>query len=238
MHALALPASLIFSLETRLEAIMLIMIVPVLCVGAIFIFLCAAELLWRMRIIRGESSRKFVHIIIGSFVAFWPFLMSWRAIQFISIAFLAVIIISRQFHVFQAIHNVRRKTWGEILFAVSIGLLPFFSSSRLVFAAAVLHMSLADGLAGLIGTKYGDGSRFSMFGQAKSLLGSLTFAAVSYAIVLGFFKASRLAGLDDINWVVIMLPILATLLETASVKGTDNIVVPLLVAQVLNSAIQ
>lgn len=214
------------------------MIVPLFCVFLIFVFLCIAEVLWRAKIIRGETSRKFVHIIIGSFVAFWPFLMSWRTIQVISIAFLVVLEFSRHFKIFQSIHNVRRETWGEMLFAISIGLLPLITTSRLVFAAAVLHMSLADGLAGLIGTKFGSKSRFSMFGQRKSVVGSLTFAVISYAIVLGFFKASRLVGLEDINWVVISLPILATLLETASVKGTDNIVVPLLVAQVLNSALK
>lgn len=213
------------------------MIVPLLCIAVVFVFLCTAECLWRKKIIRDESSRKFVHIVIGTFVAFWPFLMSLRTIQFISIAFLVVILLSRKFKIFHAIHNVRRKAWGEVLFALSIGLLPFISTSRLVFVAAVLHMSLADGLAGMIGSRYGKSTRFSMFGQAKSVVGSTIFMIASAVIVLGFFKASKFASVDDINWVVIILPVLATLLETASVKGTDNILVPLLVAQVLNSSI-
>jgi len=213
------------------------MIVPLLCVGLVFVFLCGAEVLWRKRVIRGEASRKSVHIAIGTFVAFWPFLMSFRTIQLISVAFMVVIVISRRCHIFTAIHTARQKGWGEIFFALSIGLLPFISSSRLVFAAAVLHMSLADGMAGLIGTRHGARTRFRMFGQPKSVVGSLTFAAISYAIVLGFFKASRLAGIDDINEVVLILPLLATLLETASVKGSDNILIPLMVAAVLNSTL-
>lgn len=214
------------------------MIVPLFCVATIFVFLCTAEWLWRKKIVRDESSRKFVHIVIGTFVAFWPFLMSLRAIQFISVAFLLVIILSRRFKIFHAIHNVHRKTWGEILFAISIGLIPFITTSRLVFVAAVLHMSLADGLAGMIGSRYGKSTRFSMFGQTKSILGSAVFMFISYVLVLGFFKASKLVGIDDINAVVLVLPVLATLLETASVKGTDNILVPILVAQVLSSAIK
>lgn len=213
------------------------MIVPLLCVFAIFVFLCAAEALWRAKVIRGETSRKLIHIVIGTFVAVWPFLMPLKTIQLIGLAFLIVIVLSRWLHIFNSIHNVRRRTWGEILFAVSIILLPFISSSRLVFTAAVLHMSVADGLAGLIGTHFGGQTRFKMFGQAKSLVGSLTFALISYAIILGFFKASRIAQLGDINLMVIALPLLVTLIETASVKGTDNILVPLLVAAVLNSVL-
>jgi len=174
---------------------------------------------------------------VGTFVATWPFLMSLRAVQLISLAFIAVILVSRQFGIFRAIHSTRRKVWGELFFAISIGLLPFISSSRLVFAAAVLHMSLADGLAGLIGTRYGGRTRFVVFDQPKSVIGSLAFAGMSYAIILGFFKASPIVGLTDVNWLVVIVPLLATLLETASVKGSDNILVPVIVALVLRTTL-
>ncbi len=216
---------------------MLFMLVPLLSILVVFVVLCLSEALWRAGLIKGEAGRKFVHIIVGTFVAFWPFLMSFEAIQVISVALLAGIIISRQLGIFHAIHTVRRSPWGEMLFAVSIGLLPLISTSRLVFTAAVLHMSVADGLAALIGTRFGKRTRFYMFGQLKSLVGSVAFALASYAIVLGFFKASRIAGIDDLNIIVLLLPPLATLLETASVQGSDNILVPLLVAAVLNSTL-
>lgn len=216
---------------------MLVMIVPLLCLLLVLVILFMSEVLWRLRLIKGEAGRKFVHIIIGTFVAFWPFLMSFKAIQLVSAALLAGIIISRQLGIFHAIHEVRPKAWGEILFAVSIGLLPFIGPSRLVFTAAVLHMSLADGLAGLIGTRYGASTRFHVFGQPKSLVGSLAFALTSYAIVLGFFKASRVAGIADINSIVLILPVLATLIETVAAKGTDNLLVPILVATVLHSVL-
>jgi dolichol kinase len=216
---------------------MMVMVVPFLSILSVFVLLVLSEVLWRAGVVRGETARKLLHIIIGTFVAFWPFLMGLRTVQFISVAFLIVIIISRRFHIFHAIHNARREAWGEIFFAISIGLIPFITSSRLVFAAAVLHMSLADGLAGLIGTRFGNRTRFTIFRQTKSLVGSLTFAAVSYTIVLGFFKASPVAVISDINWMIIILPILATLLETASIKGTDNLLVPVMVALALNSVL-
>jgi len=213
------------------------MIVPLVCIFIVFMLLCGAELLARKQLVRGEASRKLVHIVVGTFVALWPLLMSLEKIQFISLAFVVVIVLSRQFRIFRSIHNTRRQIWGELFFAASIGLLPLISSSRLVFVAAVLHMSLADGLAGLIGTRYGSRSRFLMFGQPKSVLGSVTFAITSYAIVLGFFKASKLVGVNDLNAVVLALPLLATFLETASVKGSDNILVPIIVGIVLQSTL-
>ncbi len=213
------------------------MIAALICILSVFAVLCVSEYLWRTKRIHGEAARKFVHIIVGTFIAFWPFLMSMQTIQLISLAFIFVILLSRYMHIFHAIHNVKRKTWGELLFAVSIGLIPFISDSRVVFTAAILHMSLADGLAGLIGTRYGKRTRFTMFGQTKSIVGSLTFAIISYVLVLGFFKASRVADLGDINLLVVALPLLATLLETASVKGLDNFFVPVLVAMILNSTL-
>lgn len=213
------------------------MIVPLLSVLAIFVFLCISEVLWRTRIARGETGRKLVHIVIGTFVAFWPFIMSFEAIQIISIAFLIGVLISKKFHIFHAVHGVKRenKSWGEVLFAVSIGLLAVLSPSPYIFSAAVLHMSLADGLAGLVGWHFGRSTRYVILGQYKSLAGSGTFAVLSSIIIVWFLVIGP-ANFNRHTWPVFVgLPIIATVMENVSLKGTDNILVPFLVAAVLSS---
>lgn len=211
------------------------MMIVLFSVAVIFVFLCVAELLWRIKVIRGEAGRKCVHIAVGTFVAFWPFWMSFGAIQLLSGAFLAGVIVSRQWHVFDVIHRTRSKNWGEIWFAVSIGALATFCSSKYIFAAAVMHMSLADGLAGLIGWRYGKPTRYKICGQVKSWAGTLTFAFVSAAIIIWFLIVSPYNFQGSAWPVFVGLPLLAAFVENISIRGTDNIAVPLLVFIILNA---
>lgn len=206
------------------------MVWPLLSVLLIFVLLCVSEGLWRAKLVTGERGRKLVHITVGSFIAFWPFFMSFWTIQILSLVFLVTILLSKKFHIFHAIHAVRRRTWGEVLFAVSIGMIALLTPSKWIFAAAVLHMSLADGLAAIIGITYGRRNRYTVFGQQKSVAGTLTFYVVATMLVIGFL-AVRANGFQELTFpfVAVWLPIATAFLENISVMGTDNITVPLLV---------
>ncbi len=71
--------------------------------------------------------------------------------------------LSRKLRIFNVIRAVKRKTWGDVLFAVSLGALAIISPTKYVFTAAALHMSLADGLAALIGGQAGAGQIATRF---------------------------------------------------------------------------
>src|SRR6185369_5441559 len=116
-------------------------------VAVVFLILVLAEYLSRYKGVHSELTRKFVHILVGVFVAFWPFFLSWRQIQALSIALLVVVLISIKLQIFNAVHAVSRNTMGEVMFALVIGLLAFISTDRWVFVASMLYLSLADGLA-------------------------------------------------------------------------------------------
>src|ERR1700729_3851241 len=101
-----------------------------------------SEYLARAKQIHAELTRKLVHIAVGTFVAFWPFFLGWRTIEVLSIAFLIVVCISIRYNIFGSIHNVRRNQTGEVFFAIIIGVLATFCSSKWVFMAAMLNLSL------------------------------------------------------------------------------------------------
>jgi phytol kinase len=206
---------------------------PIGAVGVVFLILVASELLWASKQLRGEMARKFVHMLVGSFVAFWPFFMSWRSIQIISVAFLAVVLISRRLQIFRAIYSVRRYSFGEPLFALGIGLCASLTHSPWVFAAAILHLSVADGIAALVGTRFGKQRRNIIFGHYKSILGTAAFWVVSFLIVTAvvLHRGENFIG----TWPIILwLPTFTALIENISTLGLDNIAVPLLVLIVLN----
>ena len=198
-------------------------------IAIVFILLLIAEYLWKIRRYRTEFTRKFVHITVGTFVAFWPWFLSWTQIGILAGAFLAVIIISRTLTVFGSIHLIGRKTAGEIFFALCIGLTALVTQNRYIFMAAILHLSIADGFAAIVGTKYGKRFSYRILGQPKSLAGSATFWLSSVAIVLSYALITHTATLP----VIIYLPLLATIIENIGIRGSDNLLVPVVVALVL-----
>jgi phytol kinase len=204
------------------------MISLILTVLVTLIALMLNEWWWRERS-HGELSRKAVHLFVGTFVAFWPLFLSWRQIELLSVAFVLVVIISQRLNLFRAIHSVQRPTWGEVFFGVSVGLIAFVTHQPAIYAAALLHMSLADGLAAVTGVKYGASNAYMVFGARKSLTGTLTFAVVS-ALILTAFAVQQQLGFH-ISF--IPLVIAATLLENLAVRGLDNLFIPLLIAVVL-----
>jgi dolichol kinase len=204
----------------------------IVAVGVVFLILVFSEYLSRYRGVHSELTRKLVHILVGMFVAFWPFFLSWRQIQLLSLLFLVAVLISIRLNIFGSIHAVSRNAVGEVLFAVVIGVLAFISDSPWVFAAAMLHLSLADGMAAVIGLAYGENNSYRIMGRTKSLAGSLAFFFTSLIIMIWY----AWAGPADPSGVIVWLPIVATVAENLSGEGTDNLVIPLLVALVLTSS--
>lgn len=196
----------------------------------IFLVLVLNELWWRRHTMHSELSRKFIHISVGSFVAFWPFFLSWRSIQFLSVAFLVGVGVSKYLNIFRAIHSVTRPTWGEIFFAISVGAITFLTHDKGIYAAALLQMSLADGMAAIIGTRYGNRQKYAIFGYTKSVIGTLTFFVFSLLVLIGFSHYSHISITP--YWAVGVAGA-ASLIENVAIRGLDNLLVPVVVALLL-----
>jgi len=199
----------------------------------VFIILVMSELWWRSHKSHDEFSRKSVHITVGSFVAFWPFFLSWGQIELLSVAFFIVVMASKYLGVFQAIHSVQRPTWGELFFALAVGAVALLTHDKWIYAAALLQMSLADGLAAVFGVRYGNRYKYLVFGHPKSIVGTSTFFVVSLAILLGFRQWADVSlGLGA----AVGISALASIVENLAVHGLDNLVLPVVVALLLTRA--
>lgn len=203
-------------------------------VFAVFIVLMLGEIGWRKKWLKGEFGRKFVHILVGSFVAFWPFFMTWEEIRILSVAFLVVVVISQQLKIFRAIHAVQRPTYGEVFFALVVGMLTFVTHSKGVYAAALLQMSLADGFAAITGTKWGKRNAYHVFNHAKSIVGTLTFIIVSFGLLVGYAIFSVHSLPIDM---AVFGSIGAAALENVAPLGLDNLLVPLFIGFLLTKQI-
>ena len=204
----------------------------VLSVLAVLIVLLVSEYGWRRRWFNNEFGRKFVHITVGSFVAFWPFFLSWNEIRLLSVAFLVAVAISSKLKIFSAIHSVQRPTFGEMCFAVTVGLLTYVTHSRGIYAVALLQMSLADGFAAVFGNLYGKGNTYHLFGHSKSVVGSAAFVVTSAAILVGYnlLGGGHLRVADVATGAVV-----GSFFENIAPFGLDNIVVPLFIGWLLTN---
>src|SRR3954462_13360421 len=92
----------------------------IICLGGILLVLLVAELLSERRLLKGEYLRKFVHITTGTFIAFWPWLISFRTIQFLSLLMILVMFTNKNIGFFNYHGKVRRPTYGDYFFALAI----------------------------------------------------------------------------------------------------------------------
>lgn len=206
----------------------------VLTVLFVLSLLLCTEFWWRKKGYHSEVGRKFIHLTVGSFVAFWPFFLSWNQIRILSAAFIIVIVVSKYFHLFKAIHSVQRPTWGEVYFAIAVGAVTLITQNKWIYMAALLQMSLADGLAAILGVAYGKKSQYLILGQTKSLIGTATFVVVSVYVLLSF---TYLSGIPISLAAILGLSYAAALIENVGVFGLDNLLVPILVAGVLRTIV-
>ena len=197
------------------------------------LILLAGELLWKKKILKGEYARKFVHILTASFAAFWPTFMSRNYIVLLSVLFMVVLVVAKKLQIFNSIRGVRRTSYGELLYALAIGLCAILFTVKGMYAIAVLHIALADGFAAIIGiTMSHRASRFKFNGSTKSVEGSLTFLLISFFLnatywVGGFSPHtfnSQLMFLIPLY--SLLTAVFLTILEIISPKGSDNILVP------------
>lgn len=211
------------------------MIAGILAIFLVFGLLLVAERIQKNEKLNPEVTRKFVHITVGSFVAFWPFLMSDLVIYSICAAFIIVVVITRLTRLFPSIHKVPRKTFGDILFPIGIAVTLYLAQDAWIFTAAILHLSLADGFAALIGEKYGKRNAYKILGYKKTFAGNAAFFILSIAITTGLVWLPSAGFYNVAIATLILVPIFSTTVESISIRGSDNIFVPILLTLLLNA---
>lgn len=200
----------------------------ILSLTLILVLLVVSEYLWRKGKLEPETARKVIHVFVGTFIAFWPLYMSWRTIQILSLVLFIGVFISYRLGVFGAIHKVKRKTSGELWYPIGIGLAATLTTQPWIFTVAILHMSIADGVAAIVGMKWGI-THYKIGQHTKSILGSFAFLIVSFGLCMFAYVALRkeLPGLS--LGVFAVTPFLATAVESISRRGLDNVLIPLAV---------
>jgi dolichol kinase len=207
------------------------------CLSGIAAILIFAEVLWRKKTLNGEYARKLVHILAGIFVASWPWLISWRAIQLLGLAILAGVLVNNKLKILHAINGLRTKFYSHCYYAVAITVCAAITTQKAFFAVAILTMALADGFAAIAGCAAGENWRYKIFGQTKTIIGSMIFWLTALCVLgTGVVLISNTVDFAHYQLLIIFLPPVLTVLENVAIYGTDNMVIPVAMIIALNLA--
>lgn len=192
-----------------------------------------------------ESFRKLFHVMHGLTLAGLAFIVpTYWIVMLESLFFIEVIIIRYMLGhdkimpklttYMSRAYKVGRVSYGEFFYPVSVILLVLLADSKWEFAASVLILGLADTAAAMIGRKYGKSSTYKVFGQKKSLAGSLAFFIVCLATVAIFTTvAPNIVPANTIT--IVLVTLLITISENVGIYGSDNLLVPITAVLLLNA---
>ena len=209
-----------FSIENILKA--------ALYLGVVGVIVLVVQLLFHFKLLVGEHSRKLIHILTAIWMATWRFNLTHLEITYLGLALLSGIFFVKQFKLFNSIFDVDRVTYGEFIFVIGIIVTSLVFPNPWVYALAVVNLGAADGLAALIGKRYGK-IKYNVFGSTKSLVGFMTIMTVTTITGAAFFWLAADYHPQPIFIFTHIITSAAVIsgLEFVSFKGLDNLTIPL-----------
>ncbi len=187
-----------------------------------------AEWVYRRTPGGAELSRKVVHIGAGHVILLAWWLQVPQGIGMAAAAlFSAIAFLSYHIPILPSVNGVGRQSLGTFFYAVSIGLLLslFWQQAPEYTVVGILVMAWGDGLAALIGQRFGR-HRYHLWGMQKSWEGTLTMAGASFIVIL-IILGSIQGNIWQIWLMAAVTAAIASGLEAFSKFGIDNLTVPM-----------
>lgn len=173
-------------------------------------------------------TRKFIHIITGLIICIVSyFLFSNLPIIIFATFYIFVDLWALRKGKFKSIHPDSR-SFGTVFYAISVIILAilFWDGNKSLFIITNLILIIPDTMAAIIGEKYAK-SFFVPVGEKKSLIGAFTMFFLTNLIIftsLEYFYDKP----TEINLVIaLIVGAIATISELLSIRGSDNLSVPL-----------
>lgn len=178
-----------------------------------------------------EVTRKLVHFA-GAFVTiFFPFILkSHWTVLILAIGFAAIMLVTKKMGLLQSVHAVERKSDGAIYHPIAIYLCFLYSqflNQPWFYVVSILILAISDATAALVGKTYGNNGYIVEIGTRKSFEGSFTFFLTAFLIThLVLLLATSLGRLESVL-VAVLVALIMTIFEAVSLKGADNLFIPL-----------
>jgi phytol kinase len=190
-----------------------------------------------------ELSRKLIHISLGLYCLTFPFVFShtWEVAVTCALA-VAMFMLARgtmRESLGAGLHGVKRTSYGELLFAVSVALLFWLKDGHhiaqvhdrvqtgpVLYIVPLLILTLCDAASALVGSRYGK-RIFRIEEGSKSIEGVVVFAVTAWLVSLIAFLLLTDLGRGEVILLAFITAAFGALLEAASWRGLDNLFIPL-----------
>ncbi len=206
-------------------------IIWMMIISALFLLFFVIAEIWYKYGAKTEITRKFVHFS-GAFVAvFFPFIFkSHWAVLILAILFGCIMFLTKFFGLLQSVHAVERKSDGAIYHPIAIYICFLYSQTVNVpwfYVISILILAVSDAIAALVGKTYGANEYVVELGSKKTFEGSFTFFLTSFLITHLILLLATPIGRWESVLVALLISIIMTIFESVSLKGADNLFIPL-----------
>lgn len=181
-----------------------------------------------------EISRKFIHIsLAGYWIIAMFFFNNVICASIVPASFVLINTLSYKFNLIKSMEREEQDGFGTIYYAIAILVLSIVTfgiiNKPIVGLAGMFVMCFGDGFAAVFGKKFGN-KKYKIGNTTKSYLGSFTMLVITFGII---FAVLSYLGTTYTIAKSILVAVITTILEAVSIKGTDNITVPLLTASLV-----
>lgn len=208
----------------------------------ITLFLAAADFLLRLLKVHPHTTRRIVHILVGVLVCFAPFFFRESLpVVILAAVFILINYFGIRYGLLKGIHETDRVSYGTVYFPISflVLVLWFWDKDPAILLTAMLIMTFGDPIAGWVGESRKHPVFFKIWSDKKSLQGSTAMFVTAFLVAAtGMYFFRRLFG-SELHWGTAVLfgfftAVYAAVSETISHEGTDNLMVPLGSAVILD----
>ena len=178
-----------------------------------------------------EVTRKFVHFAGAFTTLFFPFIFNshWVVLA-LAVAFGLIMFITKKCNWLQSVHAVERKSEGAIYHPMAVYFCFLYSEflhQPWFYIIAIMILAISDASAALVGKNYGSRSFIVEPGSKKSLEGSICFFLSAFLITHLILLLTTDIGRLESVLVAVLISVIVTIFEGVSLKGTDNLFVPI-----------
>jgi phytol kinase len=180
------------------------------------------------------QSRKFLHIMTGNIAFILPLFETREVMAFIAAG--PFILFTFLMSPYSPIKSMQGKTseaghgLGLVYYAITWTVLAYaFFDHREIIAMGILAMSYGDGLASLLGIKYGK-LKYTVFKDTKSYVGSIAMFVCTFLLLVVALLFYQVPVTSRAAVYLLCMAGVATIVEGITPLGLDNLSVPFVAA--------
>ncbi|MDO4963806.1 MAG: SEC59/DGK1/VTE5 family protein [bacterium] len=180
-----------------------------------------------------EASRKYTHIMLSNWwIIAMIFFDNWIWASIMPLAFVFINFFSYKYNIIKVMErdvgDENKDSLGTVYYAISLFVLAIITfgiiNNPAIGLCGIIVMGYGDGLAAVVGQAV-KSKQFRINGNKKSVAGCLAMFLVTFMIIAGYLTY---IGSSAIFIKAICVAIFMTIVEAISIKGTDNITVPII----------